>query len=282
MKTITAIEEMTVYANKLKKRGHTSGFVPTMGALHEGHLSLVEAAAAGNEKVIVSIFVNPTQFLPGEDFEKYPRPVKKDLKMLKDTKKVDCVFMPERASMYPEDAATFVTLENDMTKILCGASRPGHFKGVTTIVAELLNIVKPDNLYLGQKDAQQALILKKMMKDLHYDTQVVLCPIVREKDGLALSSRNMYLTPQERDTAPVLYKSLQMAESMVELGERSAETVKKEIKRKIKDAGVEIDYVETVDPATLTPVDKITGEVLIAAAIFVGKTRLIDNTIIKA
>lgn len=273
---------MTVYANKLKKRGHTSGFVPTMGALHEGHLSLVEAAAAGNEKVIVSIFVNPTQFLPGEDFEKYPRPVKKDLKMLKDTKKVDCVFMPERASMYPEDAATFVTLENDMTKILCGASRPGHFKGVTTIVAELLNIVKPDNLYLGQKDAQQALILKKMMKDLHYDTQVVLCPIVREKDGLALSSRNMYLTPQERDTAPVLYKSLQMAESMVELGERSAETVKKEIKRKIKDAGVEIDYVETVDPATLTPVDKITGEVLIAAAIFVGKTRLIDNTIIKA
>ena len=280
MKIINNISDMYEYSAKLKKRGHTAGFVPTMGALHDGHLSLVDRAALENKKVIVSIFVNPAQFGPGEDFDRYPRPVKKDLKMLKDTRKVDCVFTPDKDSMYPPGSATFVSLENEMTNVLCGASRPGHFKGVTTVVAELLNIVKPDRIYLGQKDAQQAIILSKMMRDMHFSTEPVICPIVREKDGLALSSRNAYLTPEQRDTAPVLYKSLQMAESMVELGERSAETLKKEIRRKIKEAGVEIDYVEAVDAATLAPVSAISGNVLIAAAIFVGKTRLIDNTII--
>src|ERR1035437_4714248 len=281
MKIIKEISEMHEYTAKLKKRGHSTGFVPTMGALHEGHLSLVDRESAENNKIIVSIFVNPTQFGPGEDFDKYPRPLKKDLKMLKETRKVDCVFTPDRDMMYPPGAASYVALENEMANVLCGASRPGHFKGVTPVVAELLNIVKPDRLYLGQKDAQQALILSKMIKDLHYNTEAVICPIVREKDGLALSSRNAYLTPEQRDTAPILYKSLQMAESMVELGERSAETIKKEIRRKIKESGVEIDYVEIAGTEDLAPAEIIAGNVLIAAAIFVGKTRLIDNTIIK-
>lgn len=281
MKIINDITLMHEYTAKLKKRGFSVGFVPTMGALHEGHMSLVDKASSENTKLIVSIFVNPIQFGPGEDYEKYPRPLKKDLKLLKDSKKVDCVFAPDNSMMYPQGAATYVTVENQMAQSLCGASRPGHFKGVTTIVAELLNIVKPDRIYLGQKDAQQAAILAKMIKDMHYNVEAVICPIVREKDGLAKSSRNAYLTPEQRDTAPVLYKSLQMAESMVELGERSAEIIKKEIRRKIKEAGVEIDYIEAVDAFTLEPVVNISDSVLIAAAIFVGKTRLIDNTIIK-
>ncbi|MEI7542967.1 MAG: pantoate--beta-alanine ligase [bacterium] len=281
MKIINDINEMHEYIAKLNKRGHTIGFVPTMGALHEGHMSLVDKAASENKKVIMSIFVNPTQFGPNEDFDKYPRPLKKDLKMLKLSGKLCCVFTPEKDKMYTQDAATFVTVENEMTDILCGGSRPGHFKGVTTIVAKLLNIVKPDRLYLGQKDAQQAIIVKKMVNDLHYKTQVVICPIFREKDGLAMSSRNTYLTPEQRDSAPVLYKSLQMAESMIELGERTSETIKKEMKRKIKEAGVEIEYIEIVDSESLAPLDKIVGSVLIAAAIIVGETRLIDNTIIK-
>ena len=280
MKIINNIKEMHEYISKLKRRNHSIGFVPTMGALHEGHVSLVTAAAKDNDKVIVSIYVNPTQFAAGEDLEKYPRPIKKDVKMLKSTGNVDCLFTPDNIMMYPEGYATYVQLENDMTKCLCGMTRPTHFKGVTTIVAKLLNIVRPSRLYLGQKDAQQAMILTRMVKDLDYDTDVVVCPIIREKDGLALSSRNMYLTPEQRDTAPVLYKSLQMAESMIELGERSCEIIKKEMKRKLKEANVEIDYVEIVDSATLKPADTLSGRVLIAAAAFVGKTRLIDNTIV--
>ncbi len=282
MKIIGTLSEMHEYTAKLKKRSHTIGFVPTMGALHEGHMSLVEAADKQNEKVIVSIYVNPSQFGAGEDFEKYPRPIKKDLKMLKASKKVDCVFTPDNAMMYPEGYATYVALENEMTKCLCGITRPEHFKGVTTIVTKLLNIVKPDRLYLGQKDAQQSVVLTKMAADLNYQTEVVVCPIFREKDGLALSSRNMYLTPEERNTAPALYKSLQMAESMIELGEKSCDTLKKEIRRKLKESNIEIDYVEIVDAKTLKPLEKITGSALIAAAIYVGKTRLIDNTIIQA
>jgi pantoate--beta-alanine ligase len=281
MKIISTINEMHEYIMKLKHRSHTIGFVPTMGALHEGHMSLIDAADAANEKVIVSIFVNPIQFGPNEDFDKYPKPLKKDIKMLKASKKVDCLFTPDKVMMFPEGTATFVEVQNEMVKGLCGESRPGHFKGVTTIIAKFLNIIRADRIYLGQKDAQQAMIIAKMLKDMDYPTQAVVCPIVREKDGLALSSRNAYLTPEQRDTAPVLYKSLQMAESMIELGERSVEVIKKEMRRKIKEAAVEIDYVEIVEASTLAPVDKIYGRNLIAAAIFVGKTRLIDNTIIS-
>ncbi|MCE5301124.1 MAG: pantoate--beta-alanine ligase [Spirochaetia bacterium] len=278
MKVITKINEMQTYINKMKKR-HTIGFVPTMGALHQGHMSLVAAAAGENSRVVVSIFVNPTQFAAGEDLEKYPRPIKKDLKMMKDSKLVACVFKPEAADMYPEGFASYVALENDMPQVLCGVTRPSHFKGVTTVIAKLLNIIKPDRLYLGQKDAQQAFILEKMMKDLNYETVAVICPTVREKDGLAMSSRNSYLTPEQRNTAPVLYTSLQMAESMIELGERNPETVKKEVRRKLKESQAEIDYVEIIEAGTLKRCEKLCGRVLIAAAICIGKTRLIDNII---
>lgn len=281
MKVISNIQEMHEYVNKLKRRRHTIGFAPTMGALHEGHLSLMAAAKQGNEKVIASIFVNPAQFAAGEDLEKYPRSLKKDLKLLKNSKKVDCVFTPSADEIYPSGYASYVALENDMTKVLCGVTRPGHFKGVTTIVAMLLNIVKPGRLYLGQKDMQQAMIIKKMIIDLKYQTETVICPIMREKDGLALSSRNMYLNPEERNSAPALHKSLQMAESMVELGERNADVIIKEIKRKLKETNVEIDYVEVVDPDTLVKKDRISARSAIAAAVYIGKTRLIDNSIIN-
>jgi pantoate--beta-alanine ligase len=281
MKVISSIQEIHEYTAKLKKRGHTIGFAPTMGALHEGHVSLMAAARLANKKVIASIFVNPAQFAPGEDFDKYPRNIKKDLKFLRETKNVDCVFTPVETDIYPEGYASYVELSNDMPKILEGVARPSHFKGVTTVVAKLLNIVKPDRLYLGQKDLQQAVILKKMAADLNYITEVVICPVVREKDGLAMSSRNMYLTPEQRNSAPALYKSLQMAESMIELGERDAQVLVKEIKRKLKDENVEIDYVEVVDPVNLAKKERISGRTAIVAAIYVGKIRLIDNTIIN-
>jgi pantoate--beta-alanine ligase len=279
MKIISNIDEMRSYTAKLVKRGHSIGFVPTMGALHLGHISLVDAAAA-DSKVIVSIFVNQTQFAPNEDFNAYPRPIKKDIKLLRSTKKVDCLFAPDADEMYPDGFASYVALENSMTTCLCGVTRPTHFKGVTTVIAKFLNIVNPDRIYLGQKDAQQAMIIIKMMKDLNYRTQAVICPIVREKDGLALSSRNAYLTPEQRSSAPIIFKSLQMVESMVELGERNAETIKKEIRRKIKEENLEIDYVEAVSAADLKQAEQLSGKVLIAAAVFVGKTRLIDNIII--
>jgi len=281
MKIMTKVPEVQEYVKKLKKRGNTIGFVPTMGYLHEGHISLVEKAAAETQKVIVSIFVNPTQFGPNEDFGKYPRNEKRDLKMLKATKKVSCVFMPDRAEMYADDFATYVNMENYMTGILEGASRPGHFRGVTTVVAKLLNIVQPDKLFLGQKDFQQAAILTQMVKDMNYPASVVICPTVREKDGLAMSSRNTYLSEAERQEALIIFKSLQMAESMIELGEHDAEAVLKEIRRKIKEANVEIDYVEAFDAITLKKVDKFTEKSVIAIAAMVGKTRLIDNTIIE-
>jgi pantoate--beta-alanine ligase len=271
------------YIDKIKRnKKNIIGFVPTMGALHDGHLSLIYAAANECNKIIVSIFVNPKQFGPGEDFNKYPRDIKKDIKLLRTTKKVNCIFIPEVNEMYPSDYGTYVQLENEMPKVLCGVSRPNHFKGVTTIVSKLLNIVKPDKLYLGQKDMQQAVILKKMINDLNYKIDVIICPIVREKDGLAMSSRNTYLTPDERNIAPVLRKALQIGESMIELGERDPQVVIKEIKRKIKETNAEIDYVEIVDPETLIKKERISGKVLIAAAIFIGNTRLIDNTIVES
>lgn len=282
MKIITNILNMHNYIDKIKRnKKNIIGFVPTMGALHDGHLSLIYAAANECNKIVVSIFVNPLQFGPGEDFNKYPRDIKRDIKLLRSTKKVNCVFIPEVNEMYPPGYATYVQLENEMPKVLCGIRRPTHFKGVTTIVCKLLNIVKPNKLYLGQKDMQQAVILKKMINDLNYKIDVIICPIIREKDGLAMSSRNTYLTPDERNIAPILRKALQIGESMIELGERDPQVVIKEIKRKIKETNAEIDYVEIVDPETLMKKERISGKVLIAAAIFIGNTRLIDNTIVE-
>lgn len=283
MKIINKISQMHEYTDKIKRnKKNVIGFVPTMGALHEGHLSLIFAAANECNKIIVSIFVNPIQFGQNEDFNKYPRNIKKDIKLLRSIKKVNCVFIPEINEMYPSGYATFIQVENAMPKILCGISRPTHFKGVTTVVGKLLNIVKPDKLYLGQKDMQQAVILKKMINDLNYKTDVVICPIVREKDGLAMSSRNIFLNPAERNIATILRKALQIGETMIKLGERDSQTIIKEIKRKIKETNAEIDYVEIVDPDTLVKKERISGRVLIAAAIFIGNTRLIDNTIVES
>ena len=251
-----------------------------MGCLHDGHLSLVNAAKEECAKVVVSIFVNPIQFGANEDFDKYPRVYKKDIRQLKGTKKVDCLFMPEKEELLPEGFAAAVTVDNELQSVLCGQSRPGHFKGVTTIVAKLLNIVRPEKLFLGQKDFQQTVILKKMIKDLDFDTQVKVCATVREKDGLAMSSRNIYLSPEERETAAVMYKALQMAESMIELGEHEVEKVVNEIKRKLKEANVKIDYIDILRAENLAEVSRITDEVVIAAAIIVGKTRLIDNVVV--
>lgn len=286
MKIITSITEMHSYIDALKHRGNKKnpvkiGFVPTMGYLHAGHISLVAAAGRDNKKVVVSIFVNPTQFGPNEDFEAYPRDTKRDIKMLRETKQVDCVFMPEAKEMYPEGYSTYVEVGGSVTDGLDSASRPGHFRGVATVVAKLLNIVKPDRVYLGQKDAQQVTVLKKMAREMSYNTELVICPIVREKDGLAMSSRNAYLNPEERNTAPALRKALQIAESMIELGERDVNVIIKEVKRKLAEEKVKIDYVELVDLQTLEPTKEISGTVLLAAAIFVGKTRLIDNSIIE-
>ncbi|MCX7698402.1 MAG: pantoate--beta-alanine ligase [Candidatus Goldbacteria bacterium] len=282
MKIINNISNMHDYIDKIKRnKKNIIGFIPTMGALHDGHLSLIHTAAKDCNKIIVSIFVNPIQFGPGEDYNKYPRDIKKDTKLLCSIKKVNCVFIPDVNEMYPPDYATYVQLENEMPKVLCGISRPTHFKGVTTVVCKLLNIVKPDKLYLGQKDMQQAIILKKMIKDLNYKIDVIICPIIREKDGLAMSSRNIYLTPDERNIAPILRKALQIGESMIELGEKDPQVIIKEIKRKIKETDAIIDYVEIVDPETLLKKERISGKVLIAAAIFVGNTRLIDNTIVE-
>ena len=285
MKIIKSINEMHRYIAKLKrsrtKTPNTIGFIPTMGYFHDGHLSLMLEAAKEHKKVVVSIFVNPTQFAAGEDLEKYPRDEKRDIKMLKDLKVIDCVFIPEPAEMYPDGYASYLQLENEMPKALCGASRPTHFKGVTTVVAKLLNIVNPDSLYLGQKDMQQAIIIEKMVKEMNYPAKVRICPTVREKDGLAMSSRNEYLSPSERNSAPILYKSLQMAESMVELGERKSSELIKEMKRKLKEENVEVDYIEVVSADTLQKTGKIDGKILIAAAIIIGKTRLIDNTIVE-
>jgi len=283
MKIISSIDEMQEYCAKLRSSAKNAkfsiGFVPTMGYLHEGHLSLMKEAAARDSKVIASIFVNPTQFAPNEDLSAYPRDSERDIKMMKDLKCVDCVFMPDAKDMYPEGFATYVANESSLTKVLCGLSRPSHFKGVTTVVSKLLNIVNPHALYLGQKDYQQAVIIKRMVKDLNFGCRVEICPIIREKDGLAMSSRNKYLTPDERAAAPVIYRALQMAESMIEIGERDPQAVIREIRRKIKEEKAEPDYVEVVNTETLEPVTSISGEVLVAVAAFFGKTRLIDNTI---
>ncbi|MFP4465947.1 MAG: pantoate--beta-alanine ligase [Candidatus Goldiibacteriota bacterium] len=284
MKIIRSIQEMADFAADLNlskaKKNRSIGFVPTMGSLHSGHMSLVENSAAENANTIVSIFVNPVQFEKDGDFESYPRDEKADIDRLEKDGKTKCVFIPSYEDMYPEGYASFVEVMNNMTSVLCGASRPGHFRGVATVVSKFLNILNPDVLYLGQKDMQQAAIIKKMIQDLNFGVRVSVCPIVREKDGLALSSRNKLLTPEERETAPVLYRAIQVAESMIELGEKSPGVIIKEMIRKIKEAKAEIDYVDIVDSRTFEKKNVLSGEVLIAAAVYIGKIRLIDNSVV--
>jgi len=280
MKVIEKINDMKKISKDLILNGKSIGFVPTMGYLHEGHLSLVRKARKENEIVVVSIFVNPTQFGPNEDFDKYPRDTDRDLKLLQN-ENVDFVFMPSVEEMYPEGYATYVIVER-LTEVLCGKSRPGHFRGVATVVTKLFNIVKPTRAYFGQKDAQQFRVLKRMVEDLNMDVEMVEAPIVRESDGLAMSSRNVYLSPEERKQAVALFETLNLAKKAIENGERDAEKVKKLMRENIsKYDKVIIDYIEIVDEKNLTPLSKIEGKVLIAIAAFVGKARLIDNIIVE-
>lgn len=280
MKLVDSISRMTTLVKMLKKEGKSIGFVPTMGYLHEGHISLVKAAKKHTDVVVMSIFVNPLQFGPEEDFEKYPRDIKRDETLAGDAG-VDVIFYPSVRDMYPEGYATYVNVES-LTDQLCGASRPGHFRGVTTVVAKLFNIVKPDVAYFGQKDAQQVIVIKKMVRDLGMDIEIKAMPIIRETDGLAMSSRNLYLSEDERRSALVLNQSLEKALSLVASGERNSENVTKAIKELIaRKPLVRTDYISIVDMKDLKDVSDISGEVLVALAAFVGKTRLIDNIIIK-
>ncbi|MDD3087685.1 MAG: pantoate--beta-alanine ligase [Candidatus Omnitrophica bacterium] len=266
--------------NKCRIKGQSIGFVPTMGALHEGHLSLIRKARKDNDIVVVSIFVNPKQFGPKEDLKKYPRPIKRDLALCRKAG-VDFVFCPEFKQMYPDGFSTFVTVKG-LSEVLCGKSRPGHFNGVATIVAKLLNIVQPGTLYLGQKDAQQAAILKRMIEDLHIPVKVQVMPIARSKDGLALSSRNAYLSDRERKDALVLSQSLKLAGFFIKNGASDTKRIIFKMRQVIeKKQSAKIDYIEIVDPATLKPLKKVAGSFLIALAVWIGKTRLIDNLLRK-
>jgi pantoate--beta-alanine ligase len=266
---VTTVGEMKALVRRWKAEKKTIGFVPTMGYLHEGHLSLIRESKGRADITIVSIFVNPIQFGPDEDFKKYPRDLEKDSAYLQKSG-VDCLFFPGAAEMYPPGYRTFVDVQGLQDR-LCGRSRPGHFRGVATVVLKLFNIVRPDLAFFGAKDAQQVLIIKRMADDLNLDLEVVTCPIVRESDGLALSSRNAYLSPEERKAARVLSMSLRRAEQAVAAGERDA--------AKIIEAEplALVDYVEAVDPTSLEPVAEIRGNVLVALAVFIGSTRLIDN-----
>jgi pantoate--beta-alanine ligase len=281
MKIIASAKEMTSLSKEVRRSGRTLGFVPTMGALHQGHLSLVRAAREQTDIVATSIFVNPTQFGPTEDFSKYPRTFEKDSAMLA-AEKTDYIFSPSVEEMYPKDATTWVDVE-ELSGKLDGRSRPGHFRGVTTVVSKLFNIVQPDMAFFGQKDAAQVAVIRKMVRDLNLDVEIVVCPIVRENDGLAMSSRNAYLNPEQRKQALVLSRALQQVEKRVAQGETSAQrliAVGKQIMA--EQPSVRLDYFEIVNPDTLDAVADVGQGALVAVAAYVGTTRLIDNLLLSA
>ncbi len=276
MRVVRTIAEMKSVSRSFAAAGKTVGFVPTMGFLHEGHLSLVRESRKSTAATVVSIFVNPAQFGPAEDFQAYPRDEERDRRML-EGEGVDVLFMPEASEMYPPGYRTYVEV-HDLQDRLCGASRPGHFRGVSTIVLKLFGIVGPDVAFFGWKDAQQVVILRKMARDLDLDVRIEGCPLVRDADGLALSSRNTYLSTEERRAALSLSASLREAQSMVQAGERDAGAVIGRMKGVIgREPLARIDYVEIVGLDDLAPLKTIAGNVLIALAVFVGRTRLIDN-----
>ncbi len=277
MKVIEKIADIRKWRRQLKG---SVGFVPTMGYLHEGHLSLVKQAQEKNNSVIVSIFVNPTQFGPKEDFKNYPRDTKRDLAMLKPL--TDVVFMPSEAEMYPEGYDTWV-VPGDVTERLEGAARPGHFRGVATVVAKLFNIVQPDRAYFGQKDAQQVAVIKKMAADLNMDLEIIACPTVREPDGLAMSSRNIFLNSQQRRSAATLYRALTLSQELWAQGEREAGTIRHEIYELIeKEPQVDISYVSIADPETLKEMlHRVRPPALVSLAVKFGKIRLIDNIVLE-
>lgn len=281
MQLVRKIEEIKAITRGAAREGKSVGFVPTMGYLHEGHISLMKKARKENDFLAVSIFVNPTQFGPTEDLDSYPRDLERDLKLCEEAG-VDVVFAPEPSEMYPQGYSTYVTVEGCVTAGLCGKSRPIHFRGVATVVTKLFNIVRPERAYFGQKDAQQVAVIKKMVKDTNQDVQVIACPIVREADGLAMSSRNTYLSPSERQDALTLSSSLFGAVGLISAGEKSADAVRSYIESRF--SGIEsasIDYIEIVDPDTMEPLSFISDRALIAIAVKIGKTRLIDNIVVE-
>jgi len=277
MEVLRKPEEVKEVTKKLREEGLVIGFVPTMGYLHEGHLSLVRRSKVECDVTFVSIFVNPIQFGPTEDYDRYPRDEERDLRLL-EKENVDYVFIPKVEGMYPAGYSTYVE-EVSLSRFLCGARRPGHFKGVCTVVTKLFNIVRPHKAYFGKKDYQQFRIIERMVRDLNMDVEVVPCEIVREPDGLAMSSRNVYLSEEERKDATCLYRSLQMALEMIRSGVRDVEVIKREMEKFILSHKhvSKIDYIEVVDKYNLEPVKEIKGNELIALAVFIGNTRLIDN-----
>jgi len=280
---ISSIDEIHSLTNKIKREGKSIGFVPTMGFLHEGHLSLVRESKKNNDITIVSIFVNPTQFSPTEDLSSYPRDLENDKSLLTNVG-VNYLFFPISDEIYPKDFQTYVEV-NEITKILEGQFRPIHFKGVTTVVAMLFNCVNPDSAYFGQKDAQQAAVIKQMVKDLKYNIKINVCPIIREKDGLAMSSRNVYLNEKERHDALVLNKSLSIAEELIKKGEKYTANILTEMKKKINSVdSSNLNYVSIVEEDSFTITDKIEKgkSYYILVACKIGKTRLIDNKLINS
>ena len=284
VKIVRTIEQMRAASREVRRAGKRLGFVPTMGALHAGHLSLVRSARAQTDAVCVSIFVNPTQFGPKENLSKYPRPFEKDRELL-EGEKVDFLFYPEVAEMYPPGAPPFTTKTwvevAELSARLDGKSRPGHFRGVTTIVSKLFNAVEPDVAFFGQKDAAQATIIRHMARDLDFETRIVICPTVREPDGLALSSRNVYLSAEERKRATVLYRALTRIHFSVDKGERrAAELLRIGNEVVAEEPEVNLDYFEIVNNDTLEPIADVSSGALVAVAAFVGTTRLIDNVVL--
>lgn len=280
MKIFKGIGPLVKEINKIKRKRKSIGFVPTMGFLHEGHLSLIRRADKDTGCVVVSIFVNPIQFGPKEDLKEYPRDLKRDLELCRKNG-ADIVFAPDAKSIYKNGFSTYVNVEG-ITDGLCGAFRPGHFKGVTTVVAKLFNIVKPDIAYFGQKDAQQAIVIKRMTEDLNMPVKIKMMPIVRERDGLAMSSRNIYLTPEEHKEALSLYSSLRLARDLYKKGERNPSRIVRKMRRLIlKEKDAKIDYISIVDTGQLKELNKISRRALVAVAVRIGKTRLIDNIILN-
>lgn len=280
MKIITTIAQMQKASAKARRQGKKIGFVPTMGYLHEGHASLLRQCRKENNVVVLSIFVNPTQFGPNEDFRRYPRDKKHDVLLAK-KENVDIIFYPSEKEMYPTGYLTNISVCK-ISNVLCGRSRPGHFDGVATVVTKLVNAVNPDVMYLGQKDAQQITVLRQLAKDLNWPLNIKVVPTVREKDGLAMSSRNKYLSTNERVQALSLYQSLQHARRLIKKGERNPKVITAYIRKIIeKNPLARIDYISCVDGNSLESVKRLKGNVLIAIAVFIGKTRLIDNICLK-
>jgi len=276
---IKSISAATNWVRTERSSGKTIGLVPTMGALHQGHLSLIRRAKQSCDRVIVSIFVNRLQFGAGEDYGRYPRQFDGDLSLL-EREQTDAVFYPEEGEMYPS-APLFSVCPGKLGESLCGASRPGHFQGVATVLAKLFHIVPADRAFFGQKDAQQTVVVRTMVRELNFPLEIEVCPTVREPDGLAMSSRNVYLSPKERASATILYRSLERARSLIESGTRDAATVEEEMCKMLRSVrGAKLDYARVVDPDTLEEVSEINRKVLVAIALRLGKTRLIDNLIV--